>query len=227
MSVNTKKVSQCGAAKFPNIFKRKGKGKQATKKGKKQSPERPQSFTKFLVESRDGQKLLAELIRAEQMEPEKFGRFETFGIEQSKESPKSMKRARVSSSPNGPNKKGKVAEPGRKPKLPEKPQLTKSKREKLGPKKRMTSANTVRIAGELREALAKFYEEQGKKSPGNRNSKEIMADYYARQGKKSPSSRSSVNSSNSSLWNASSVGSSLSSSNSLRRRTSSPKAKKI
>ena len=50
----------------------------------------------------------------------------------------------------------------------------------------MTSANTERIAGELRDALAKFYAEKGQKSPG---------------------SRSSMSSNNSSLWNQSSVGS--------------------
>ena len=194
MSINTKKESQCGAGKLPipKIFK----GKKGTKKGKKQSPERPQSFTEFLGESRNGQALLEELRRAERMEPERFG---TFGYNQSTESPKSlespksMKRARVSSSPNGPTKKRKVG----KPTLAEKP--------KLGQKKRMTSANTERIAGELRDALAKFYAEKGQKSPG---------------------SRSSMSSNNSSLWNQSSVGSSLSSVESFRRRSSSPKAKK-
>ena len=74
-----------------------------------------------------------------------------------------------------------------------------------GVKRRSSSANTERIAGELRDALAKFYAEKGQKSPG---------------------SRSSMSSNNSSLWNASSVGSSLNSGDSFRRRSSSPKAKK-
>ena len=82
MSINMKKESQCGAGKLPipKIFK----GKKGTKKGKKQSPERPQSFTEFLGESRNGQALLEELRRFERMEPERFG---TFGYNQSTESP--------------------------------------------------------------------------------------------------------------------------------------------
>jgi hypothetical protein len=134
-----------------------------------------------------------------------------------------MKRVRVSTSPNGPTKKRKVGEPGRKPTIAEKPQLTSSKRAKLGPKKRMTSANTERIAEELREALAKFYAEKEQKSPGNSSLNNISPE---ETGKKSPGSRSSTSSNNSSLWGLSSVGSSLSSGNSFRRRSSSPKAKK-